>query len=374
MIKVTKFITRTFDLDHVDLYWEIEDITDVNDVITAYDFYMLRSESPEGPFDTIAGPFNDQYHFRDAEPNLLHKWRKLFYKLRVVHKPTSEEEFFGSTGLFSEPDLIALEIQRQEDILFREHAGKRCFLFPIRTFGARCFCWDANLGRRTRSKCPTCYDVGFLGGFLSPIECWVQIDPNPDSPSLTAMQGESQPKNTSARLIAYPPFKPKDILVESTNKRWRVVTANRTERLRAAVHQELTLHAVVPGDIEFSLPINLADLETQQFSAERNFTNPQHTGDGSVLPTVVPTLTPSTEEQRFKFVVPSTGDLFVVTMPESMPDTSYVVRTTISFVPEGGATATLVAKSFGRTRTQFTLESSGDLMVGTVIDISVGDF
>jgi len=279
MLTVTKFVARSFDLDHIDLFWEISDFGDAQDVITAYNFFVLRSESPEGPFDQIAGPFQDQYSFRDFSVNLLHKWRKIFYKLKIVHIPTSSEEVIGAASLMAEPDLISLEIQRQEDVLFRQLIGRRCWLFPVRTFGPKCGCFDVTMNRRTRSMCITCFDTGYLGGFLSPIETYIQIDPEPDSPSNTAIKGEQQPKNTSARLISYPPIKPKDIIVEPENKRWRVVTRSGTERLRSVVRQELSIHHIPKGDVEYKLPINLTDLANQQFAEERNFTNPQHTDD-----------------------------------------------------------------------------------------------
>lgn len=281
MLKVVKLVARSFDLDHVDLFWETTDFVaaSAQDVITAYDFYVERSESPEGPWDPLAGPFQDQYLYRDFSPNLLHKWRKLFYRLRVVHKPTSEEEVFGPTALLPEPDLIALEIQRQEDVLFREFNGRRCWVFPVRTFGAKCGCVNKISGRRTRTGCLTCFDTGYMGGFLRPIECFVQIDPEAHSSSNTNVHGERQEQNTSARLISFPPIKPKDILVEAENKRWRIVTVAKTERLRSIVHQEPTLHQIPRGDIEYKLPINLEDLQNQEWAGERNFTNPQHVNE-----------------------------------------------------------------------------------------------
>ena len=228
MLKVVKLVARSFDLDCVDLFWETTDFQadDALNAITSYDFYVERSESPEGPWDPLAGPFQDQYIFRDFSPNLLHKWRKLFYRLRVVYKPTSAEEIFGPTALLPEPDLIALEIQRQEDVLFREFVGRRCFVFPVRTFGPRCSCYDKISGRKTRTGCLMCFDTGYMGGFLRPIEAYIQLDPEAHNPSNTNVHGERQELNTSARLISFPPMKPKDILIEAENKRWRIVTVS----------------------------------------------------------------------------------------------------------------------------------------------------
>jgi len=91
MLRVTKFVTRTFDLDHVDLFWEIAEFGWAQDVITAYEFPVLRSEGPEGPWDPLSPAFKDTYHFRDFSPNLLHKWRRLYYRLRIVHLASGEE-------------------------------------------------------------------------------------------------------------------------------------------------------------------------------------------------------------------------------------------------------------------------------------------
>ena len=279
MLKVSQFYARSFDLDHLDVFWEIEDFVGN---VRQFDFYLRRSESGYGPWELLAGPFKDQYYFRDISTALLHKWRTLYYQLEVKDLVSGESAFFGPTAQLAEPDLIALEIMRQEDVLFREHVGRRNWLFPVRTFGARCTCFDRVSGRRTKANCLNCYDTGYLGGFLSPIECFVQVDPNANSPSNTTY-GEQQVNTTSARLISFPPVKPKDILVEAENKRWRVTTVATTQRLRAVVHQELTLHEIPRGDVEYKLPINIGDLTALSPSAERNFTNPQHVDAASDL-------------------------------------------------------------------------------------------
>ena len=277
-LNVTEFRAQSFDLDAVDLFWQVADYytnQPTDEMILAYTFQVLRSESPAGPWEPLTQPFKDDYYFRDVSPALLHKWRTLYYLLRVTDLRTNEVKDFGPTSLSAEPDLIALEIMRQEDVLFREFAGRKCWLFPAKTFGPKCICYDRVKGKRTRSNCVTCYDRGYLGGYLSPIECYVQIDPSPKANQETQL-GETQLNNTAARLISFPPVHPNDILVEAENKRWKVVTVAMTARLRAVVHQELTLHEVPKGDVEYKLPINISDLTKLRPSAERNFTNPQH--------------------------------------------------------------------------------------------------
>jgi hypothetical protein len=277
-LQVTEFRAQSFDLDHVDLFWTVADFytgqsTDEN--ILAYTFQILRSESPAGPWTALSQPFQDTYYFRDSSPALLHKWRELYYLLRITDQRNNEVVDYGPTAQLAEPDLIALEIMRQEDVLFREYAGRRCWLFPVKTFGPKCICYDRVKGKRTRSNCVTCFDTGYLGGYMSPIECFVQIDPSANANQKTPL-GEQQTNNTSARLISFPPIRPDDILVEAENRRWKVVTVAMTTRLRAVVHQELTIHEIPRGDVEYKIPIRVPDLKNVQPSAERNFTNPQH--------------------------------------------------------------------------------------------------
>lgn len=281
MFNVTKLTVRSLDLDHLDIFWEIGNVAgprrdeDPHEILS-YQFFILRAgDSPMGPYEQIGGPLVDQYSFRDVKITLLHKWRQYHYKLKVVDKRTGDSEEFGpaSSGA-APPDLVTLEILRQEDVLFREFVGRRCWLFPIRTFGPRCSCFDVTTGRITRSNHALCYGTGFLGGYMSPIEVWPQIDPNPKNTQPTALQ-EVHQSDTVGRMISFPPVNPRDILVESENTRWRVINVTPTQRLRAVVRQELRLHEIPKGDIEYDLPVRV-DLKSLQAAAMRNFTNPQN--------------------------------------------------------------------------------------------------
>lgn len=272
MIQVTKLYARSFDLDHTDVFWEIENYSGN---ILQYEFTIHRSESSTGPWDQLTPPFQDRFYFRDTTPPRMHKWRTIYYLLRIRDKLTDETSEFGPTSQAGEPDLITLEINRQEDVLFREFVGRLCWLFPVRTFGAYCICFDRVTGRRTKSNCLNCYDTGFLGGVLSPIACYVQFDPSGQQATPTT-QREKQENRSSARLISFPQVKPKDILIEAENVRWRVDTVTATQRLRSVVHQELGLKQIDLGDVEYKIPVNIDDLTSLEISAERNFTNPQH--------------------------------------------------------------------------------------------------
>ena len=56
MLAVTQFYCRSFDLDHLDLFWEVEDYDSGKINIRQFDFYLLRSEAMFGPYEVIGGP------------------------------------------------------------------------------------------------------------------------------------------------------------------------------------------------------------------------------------------------------------------------------------------------------------------------------
>lgn len=272
-------LVRGFSLDFLEVTWEIEDTT-----LDPHDFQLeiFRSESPMGPWDQVAGPFEDRYRFVDNRVNLLDRWRQLYYKIVSTEKVDTANVAESDAFTFhAKPDLIAAEIQRLERLVWEEFAGRRCFIFPVRTFGYRCpHCYDGpgkgkgHTSQRTRSHCLTCYGTSFVRGYFDPIEIFIQVDPSPKANQVLPI-AERQQVDTSARLPNFPLVKPRDIIVETENRRWRVVRVTPTERLRSVVHQELVLHEIAKGDVEFQLPIHVEDLRDFEPSPGRNFTNPQ---------------------------------------------------------------------------------------------------
>lgn len=277
MLTVTSILVRSFDLDHLDLSWKIGQVPgprrDEPHEIFNYEFYVLRSQdSPEGPYQQIAGPLRDQYLLRDVQVSLLHKWRQYFYKIKIVHKPTGEEKIFGpAASSLPERNLEAAEMIRLEDKLFREFTGRKCWLYIARTFGPVCACYDQTLGRMTISNHKPCFGRGTLGGYMSPIEVYVQIDPVAKAYQEGSLHSH-HPEDTTGRMISFPPVSPDDVLIETENKRWRVLAVRSSERLRTPIHQELTLHRIPIGDIEYQLPVNVNVQEIIPAS-EKNFTN-----------------------------------------------------------------------------------------------------
>lgn len=271
-IELDKLRVTSLDIDFHEVTWRVAPTTrDIFD----FSFQVLRSESVEGPWDALTPPFQDQYTFVDNVVQVAHRWRSYCYLIRVIERSSGDTKDFGPVAHEPEADIIAVELRRHIRLLMREFAGRRCIVLPKRTFGQRCpDCWNATLQKVTKSGCMSCFCTGFARGYLHPIETWIQIDPSSKSEQ-HLNTGNTQQDNTTLRLGFYPIIKPGDLIIEAENLRWVVTGQTQTEHSRAAVHQEVQVHAVEPKDIEFSIPVSFsAALKNLFITPARNFTNP----------------------------------------------------------------------------------------------------
>jgi hypothetical protein len=274
-LDIDRLIVRSLDVDRLEVTWEIarSSSADPRD----FTFQILRSESPTGPFEPRTETFEDRYLFVDGFIPTGNKNRQLWYLLRATHKSTGEVEDFGPAAQEAEPDLVALYIRRHEQTLFREVTGRRCWLLKRRTFGPRCpSCWDSVTQRRTRANCVDCYNTGFLRGYHDPVEVFVQIDPSSKSVKNNAQQIDTE-EFTTARMTNFPNISPRDVLIEAENRRWRVMTVTKSERLRAPIKQELQMREIQNTDLEYAVPLNLdRALRDHRASPGRMFSLPSN--------------------------------------------------------------------------------------------------
>lgn len=265
---------RSLDVDLNEVSWELAPTTED---IFDYTFQVTRSEAPEGPYELLTVEMEDLYLFIDNAIRRNHIHMRLYYKLRIKHKASGDFKEFGPVARDPDPDLIAVELRKHMNLLFREFIGRRCWVMPVRTFGQRCVnCYNVITGKRRISGCSSCFDTSFVRGYHNPIEAWVSIDPPPKTEQNTGI-GPLQTQVTTARMGYWPPLKTRDVLIEGENIRWRITQVNQTEQLRAAVHQEIQIHRIPPSDIEYKIELDLgAALKDLWLGPSRNFTNPHN--------------------------------------------------------------------------------------------------
>ena len=127
------------------------------------------------------------------------------------------------------------------------------------------------IGRETQSNCKTCFDVGYVGGFATPIIVYGQIDPSSKSVQLLDTMEKAADK-TTGKFGPYPYLKPKDIIVDPENGRWRVEKVDFTKKNGAILHQVPEFRKVPEGSVVYAVPANMDDIE--EFAPPREFTRP----------------------------------------------------------------------------------------------------
>jgi hypothetical protein len=280
MLVVKNLRVRTYDVRYHDIYWDIED---TSEDVTSYQFEVLRSEGPEGPYLSIAPPFTDQYSYRDIDAHAGHPKRRFYYKIRVTNTTSGDMTSYPDRGeyLHAEVDKIALEKSRLRRLHLKLHSGRRVWILPRRRSGQLCSCYDRDRERKIKSNCltcwrsgqlcscydrdrerkiksncRTCYDTKYVGGFLSPIETYMSIREGAEF-SQQSPQVEIVQTNAQAVLPHYPPVVTGDIIVETENVRWKVLPVDGFERRRFRYEQRFQLGKITPGDIIYKVPLGV---------------------------------------------------------------------------------------------------------------------
>jgi len=280
VLEVTNIRVRSFDVGYLDIYWDIKPVfEDVNN----YEFIVQKSENEFGPYHDLTVPVVNTFHIRDnTVRGQFSFYHKIYYRVKVrrrdddtVSKTWPE---LGGAKLAAKPDLAALEMARLNNLRLKEFSGRQLWVYPRKKAGQRCrICFDEVSQRRLRSGCSVCFDTGWVGGYYAPITTHGLVV-SPDESVIHANFGDVQNENTVLFAGNYPELSEGDIVVEAENIRWRIgSTINKIKKARALVRQQAQIHRVPKGDIEYTIPLNLTEIEVKDLlaSPERNYTNPQ---------------------------------------------------------------------------------------------------
>jgi len=253
VLELKTFTAQILRLNLIQIAWKIKD-TDEN--IANFRFILGRSNSPGGPFDDITGQLINIFQFFDKHTQMKSNWRKVYYQLRVLDVRSGSEVLSEVVGLDAPPDFFLLEIRRRNDLYLRRFVGIRAAILVAKSFGQKCpECWDQIQQRVRKSSCNRCFGSGYLGGFFPQVNAFVNFSPAPELVQIADL-GERQPHQTDVWLSNFPELSPRDIIVEfPEQRRWRVVSVGRTQRLRATSRQLARVVEVNRNDIEWTFPV-----------------------------------------------------------------------------------------------------------------------
>lgn len=252
-LMVDKINLDLFTFGQITVSWTVENtVLDFN----LFSAYIERSGSPEGAFTRLnAVGLKNVFTYIDEDASYLGKYRFIYYRIVTVRDAIQEATRTDVKTFYDDPDLIGLEIARRNKLLLDGFVGTKCVLYKRKHWGARCQdCWDNTLKRITKSKCLSCMDTGYDGGYWSPIQIQANFNPSP-SIIQEAPWGLTEPSATSAWTGNYPLIETMDIIIELTrNRRWAVTEHVAIEKRRVPIKQILKLEEMEKGRVEFALP------------------------------------------------------------------------------------------------------------------------
>ena len=268
MLTVRNIRVATYSRDSLTVAWEIASIAED---LAQYTVSVWRSESLAGPYTRVSFEMiaEDYYDFTDTGVNLLSKWREFYYRIRITKVLDATFVDFGSEDparveqgadpggvvLEAPPDLEALEAIRRFELVLREFGGRRVLGLVQKTWGQRCpACWDHLKRRRNTSRCITCFDVGVVGGYFSPMETFCLKPPHQVTVQMTQIF-ELQVDDRVLWFSNRPRLKPRDLIIDPEGNRLRVIATHRSEKGWALTRQTVQVRRLSRDQVEYDYPV-----------------------------------------------------------------------------------------------------------------------
>ena len=237
----------------LDITWE------VNDTSQVFEFFIDRSGSPEGPFETINSiSIQQAYGYIDRQFNNESINRQIYYRVRGIN---SKETIVSEIKQLHQEDQIylGLAIARNKRLLLERFIGTKCFVFIRKTFGKKCTnCYDSVRQKSMSSDCPICYGTTFEGGYFAPILIYIKPVHLDRANSKTELQNLENLSVGNIWTGNYPLLSPGDLLVEAETPDTRYIIespVSHSELHNAVVEQRFPVTQIHLSRIEMKVPV-----------------------------------------------------------------------------------------------------------------------
>lgn len=216
-----------------------------------------RSGGSDGPWDTLAtvDPVRVFSYHDDTAPLRSYN-QNLYYRLTMLRRSNGQVIRSSIPFGFDGPlDLDARLIIAQQEVFLEGVNGHKAIkglpvtIYKAVQFGPKCdVCRDKDNGQIMLSGCLSCVGTGYNQGFYEPVTRGMNIMPYAVALKLFNLQ-DVDGVETTAVMNNFPAITPGDILVERSEKHWRVKSVDVRERNRIRVRQILFLTQLQPDDV-----------------------------------------------------------------------------------------------------------------------------
>lgn len=227
-------------------------------------FTVERSESPQGPFETL-GTVVDNTAYFDSLPT-HHIMRYWYYRVSLQVR--------GSCCFISEPEAnltsmstlnkrLKGEVETMRNdlrVLLQADNGVKIQIFKKRNFGQRCTsCRSGLLDLAVYPNCTKCFGTKFLEGFYNPITTLAYFNDPPTQEGLD-QEGETELRVFQIKMLESPLLTVDDIIFEpDTGQLYEVKNVMTTRRKRVIIHQEVNLSELARSHQFYKLVNNILE-------------------------------------------------------------------------------------------------------------------
>ncbi len=231
---------------------------------------VVRSGSPQGPWEVVATAMRNAYSYLDNKFNLppgieregvnqFSLSRVVYYRVTVV-PPSGIDHTFESEPTPVEPHLdrrtrlLKRKIQRDQAVGYKRLNGIPLVVLKRRRWGDRCnVCYDPSTKQATHEHCPTCYGTSFVGGYWTPVAIRGRREAAATQAQM-AGHGDSEAKIADFNVLDYPLIEYKDVIIDLVrNDRYEVQRVHTTELKSVPVHQKVTASLLGRNSVEYSV-------------------------------------------------------------------------------------------------------------------------
>jgi len=242
MLVLSTLYAKTFDVDQIDLVWEIAATAEP---VTDYTFGIYRAETPE-PLDEFSlveeGIIPTTYGYTDITVSGLvtAQWHDFYYRIKLEHINGIETAWTEPVRVETIPNSKAKIILKKRKKALEKY-GQTYRVFKHKIIATQCpDCFDPTLGRIVIDNCLTCFGTGKVGGYYSQIAIKGAMSTRPKANQITAY-GTWQPGDALLNFLNYPVLNPDDLIVDNSNRRWKIRQIHAKEVMDVVIGQQAHL-------------------------------------------------------------------------------------------------------------------------------------
>ena len=250
------FTSCEFGLDKIVVTY---DFYDTSEKLTDYTIDLYRSEvGMDNTFYLEAS--NIPYGcYEDFNVDLFDENKKYFYKIQCANNLTGEKSMSDTTAAFTvkPADGWGHAIADIENVyLHNVIRNEKVFLLKKIRSGTVCQCWD-DIRMTADTRCPICYGTGYVNGYFYPMDIEVNYA-NTEQFSQAFSQEDMQGEVRSSKQFwtsNFPIIAAEDVIVDSDNFRWRVISVMPTKKDKFILRQIVNIEKIPKTDMVYKIPV-----------------------------------------------------------------------------------------------------------------------